>query len=178
MFVNVDLHAYSELGMDAVSDALTTGQRAAFSAAATSLRASGVFASVEVRPPGLWARPANIEADASYRIEIAPDGEIAASWCSPDRYVSQSIEAQLTWTRDDLDDMLDEELVDLGWTSGKLHPLKHFRDDDQLFVFRAVLPMRGRDLGQEHGEPLARCLLAFDRVFREFGDMKGDAEAE
>ncbi|MCA9293316.1 MAG: hypothetical protein KDA20_05825 [Phycisphaerales bacterium] len=163
--------------MDALSDALTTGQRAALDAAATSLREAETFAKVELRRPGLWAHPAGTEAEAFYRIEFEGTGEVWASWCSPDRYLSQSIESELMWSRDDLDDMLDEELVDLGWDAGALKPLKHYRDDEQLFVFRALLPLRGAALVAGDGENLARCLMAFDRVFCELGDMKDDDEA-
>lgn len=164
--------------MDALSDTLTTGQRAALDAAATSLREGRAFARLDVRAPGLWAHPAGTDADAFYRIELTGAGQVWASWCSPDRYVSQSIEAELMWSRDDLDDMLDEELIDLGWDAGRLKPLKHFRDDDQLFVFRAQLPLNAGALVAGDGENLARCLMAFDRVFSELGDMKGGAEVE
>ncbi len=160
--------------MTTVSDALTTGQRAALTAAALSLRAMGAFGAVELRPPGLWARARDAEAEAWYRIEIAGEN-LTACWCTPDRYLSQSIEAELTWTHDDLDDMLDEELDDVGWNCGKLTPLKHYRDDEQLFVFRAELPIDRNELNAGHGEALAKCLLGFNQVFQELGDMQGDA---
>ena len=157
--------------MDVASDALTTGQRAALGAAVASLRESGLFGEIELKAGGLWAHHPG-EAEAAYRIELGQGNEVAASWSTPDRYLSQSIEAELMWTRDDLDDMLDEELSDLGWSAGRLKPLKHYRDEREQFVFRTTLPMRADELIAAHGDDLARCILAFERVFSELGDMK------
>lgn len=108
-----------------------------------------------------------------YRLELL-DGHLAVSWCSPDRYISQSIETDVLWTGDDLDDLIDEELVDLGWDRGRLKPLKHYRNDEMLFIFVSALPLTPEAVGPDDAKDLARVLMAYENAFRELGDMSGD----
>lgn len=110
-----------------------------------------------------------------YRLEVL-DGHLAVSWCSPDRYISQSIETDVLWTGDDLDDLIDEELVDLGWDRGRLKPLKHFRNDEMLFIFVSALPLTIEEVGAEDAKDVARALMAYEHAFRELGDMAGDED--
>jgi len=110
-----------------------------------------------------------------YRLEVL-DGDLAVSWCSPDRYISQSIETDVLWTGDDLDDLIDEELVDLGWNRGRLKPLKHFRNDEMLFVFISRLPIPADRASSSDAKDIALCLMAYEHAFRELGDMAGEEE--
>ncbi len=110
-----------------------------------------------------------------YRVEVV-DGDLAVSWCSPDRYISQSIETDVLWTGDDLDDLIDEELVDLGWERGRLKPLKHFRNDEMLFVFISRLPIRADQATAADAADIALALMAYEHAFRELGDMAGEPD--
>ncbi len=111
---------------------------------------------------------------AEYRL-FFEDGVLWVSWSTSDRWLSQSVEADLVFTGDDLDDMIDEELVDLGWNSGRLGPNEHFRSEDKRYTFRSRIPLDVSGVAQS-GEALASCILAYDIVFAELGDMKGDDE--
>lgn len=112
-----------------------------------------------------------------YRLEIYED-TLAVSWCSPDRYISQSIETDILWTGDDLDDLIDEELVDLGWNRGRLKPLKHFRNDEMLFAFISGLPITPKQATVADTQDILRVLEAYAIAFSELGDMAGDGEDE
>ena len=87
-----------------------------------------------------------------------------------DRWLSESIETDLVHTGDKLDELLEDELVDLGWTHGRL-PFEHFRSDDLLFTFRTPI-----DLARCGASEVATVLLAYERCFRELGDMDGSDE--
>lgn len=112
-----------------------------------------------------------------YRLERAGD-QIAVGWYSPDRYLSQSIETDILWTGDDLDDLIDEELVDLGWNRGRLNPLKHFRNDEMLFTFVSETPIEANTVTENDAKDLARVMLAYEIAFRELGDMAGDEDED
>lgn len=110
------------------------------------------------------------------------DGEeqkpsVTLSWNSKDRYLSQSIESDLVYTGDDLDDMLDEELVDLGWSRGRLDPFKHYRDEEETFVFVFRIPIEQSKLRMQDADDLLKCLQAADLVFSELGDMAEDEDS-
>lgn len=144
---------------------------------------SGNFASV-VKAPADAPEHVLVVAEAKdtpepvqYRLEVY-NGKLAVSWCSPDRYISQSIETDVLWTGDDLDDLIDEELVDLGWDRGRLSPLKHFRNDEMLFVFISGLPLSPSDATSADSVDIVRAMLAYEIAFRELGDMAGDGDEE
>ncbi len=143
--------------------------------AARSADGSGVFAQV-VEEPGRIACQSKIQPDAWYRIET-DGGRLTANWVSEDRYLSQSIEAELMWTGDDLDDMIDEERVDLGFDRGPLGKLEHYRNPEKMFTFRASIPIEMSEAEPERDAPeLVKCLLAFEAAFRELGDMKPEED--
>lgn len=115
--------------------------------------------------------------DAHFCVEVDSEG-IWLTWASTDRYLSQSIEADLMFTGDDLDDMIDEEMVDAGWDLGKLSPSTHYRDDHMRFVFRCKAPIKPDAIdAQSHAEPFANGLAGFATAFAELGDMsEGDED--
>ena len=81
-----------------------------------------------------------------------------------DRWLSESIEADLMHSGDSLEELLEEELDDLGLTVTEV-TTQHFRDDRMHYVFRSPLP-RGVT-----PEEAAVWLLAYEATFRELGDM-------
>jgi hypothetical protein len=152
-------------------------------AVVSKLEAEGVFEDVRRADDDL---PGHILAVAvakdtpepvHYRLEVV-DGQLAVGWFSPDRYLSQSIETDVLWTGDDLDDLIDEELIDLGWNRGKLKPLKHYRNDEMLFTFISPTPIAAADARPEDALDIARVMLAYEIAFRELGDMADDGEED
>jgi hypothetical protein len=116
-----------------------------------------------------------LEADAEHRVEWR-EGRLWVSLVTPDRWLSQSIEADLVHTGDKLEDLIDEELVDLGCDAGPF-PMEHFRSEEMLYTFRSPLPVSTEEAGQERGVAVATAaLLAYEAAFRELGDMAGGDE--
>ncbi|MEE2681653.1 MAG: hypothetical protein VX641_04700 [Planctomycetota bacterium] len=84
-----------------------------------------------------------------------------------DRWLSESIEADLMHSGDSLEELIQEELDDLGLTINEI-TTQHFRDDQFAYVFRTPLP---EDVTPEQA---AVWLLAYEATFRELGDMSTD----
>ncbi len=133
-------------------------------AVAAKARASGLFAAVEIHPHGVVCEAKASAAPAQYRVTVE-----GSRWyvevTTADRWLSHSIEADLLNTGDHLEDLVDEELVELGATPLK-SKVEHFRNDDKLFVFRSPLP--GADTA-------AMALLAYEACFSRLGDMSAGA---
>ncbi len=134
---------------------------------ARGARACGAFASVEARP-GLVVCASTQRDDAEYRVIV--EGEsVYVGWVTPDRYLSQSIEAELMWTGDDLEELIGEELGATDYDGPALGAVEHFRDPDKLFTFRSRLPL---DAGRVSASAVVACLRAYEAVMRELGDMR------
>lgn len=134
---------------------------------------SGAFSEVRAAGGVVTCRDP-LQPDAAFRIEAEGD-RVYVTWTSPNRYLSQSIEAELMWTGDDLDDLIDEEVADQGRTGRPLGRVEHFRNEEKLFTFRSVIPTEG-DFSRD-AQALCKCLLAYQAAFRDLGDMKaGDGD--
>ena len=138
-----------------------------FDATLQPLQDAGVFASVSRTDVGVRCDAMHVEEECYYAAQLDDAGTLWVGWYSPDRWVSGSIEGDLVHTGDKIDELLEEELVDLG-LSIKL-PLEHYRNDEKLFVFHGRL-----DLPPEVDDAtntLVKVLLAFQACFVELGDM-------
>lgn len=141
--------------------------------------ASGLFGDITVRHGRLECAAAASAQPAFYRIEL--DGErVWVSLVMADRWLSESIEADLMHSGDSLEELLEEELIDQGHEGGPLS-FEHFRSDDMLFTFRSPLPVFAHDLSdpaaaRSAAQTATRCLLAYEACFRELGDMSGGEE--
>ncbi len=133
-----------------------------FDQALVPLTNAGVFASVARTEAGLRCDAMHVEEDCYYAATAGDDGSVWVGWYTPDRWLSESVEADLVHTGDKIEELLDEELVDVGF-AGKLS-VQHFRDDDKVFVFRSRLDT-------PTSEALVRALLAYQACFLELGDM-------
>ena len=144
-------------------------------AVADKARAADAFASVEVHP-GLLSAAAKASAQpADYRLMIE-DGALWVALLTADRWLSQSIEADLVHTGDKLNELIHEELVNLGW-EGFVPTFEHFRDQKKLYTFRTRLtpPLDHSRLGSpESIDKAALALLAYEAAFRPLGDMAAD----
>ena len=140
---------------------------AVFDAALQPLKDAGVFADVTRTEQGVRCDAMHVEEECYYAAHTDAEGNLWAGWYSPDRWVSGSIEGDLVHTGDKIDELLEEELVDLG-LSIKL-PLEHYRNDDKIFVFHGKLTLPPE---VDHAtDTLVKVLLAFQACFVELGDM-------
>ena len=133
----------------------------------TAAEQAGVFGSVEIRDNMLVCGAMNSAEPAFYRVELH-GSDIWVALVMEDRWQSGSIEGDLMHTGDKLEELLDEELADLGY-EGEGLGFEHFRSEDMLFTFRSKVP-------SSDAEAVGQCLLAYEIVFRELGDMSGSDE--
>lgn len=132
-----------------------------------------VFDSVRIAGSRLDCRARGCESDAHFRIE--DDGsQLWVSFVTPDRWLSESIEADLEHTGDDLDELLEEELADLGIEAEM--SFEHFRSEDRLFTFRTPISIDRRADTQAASGVVTKYLLAYEACFRELGDVAGARE--
>lgn len=148
----------------------------ALSKARRELDSTGRFDAVAIEGDMLVAHASDAPDGAYYRIEPGADG-VYVTWVSADRYLSQSIEQDLVFSGDDLDDMIDEELADTGYEGPRLAPMQHYRNDEKLFIFRSRTPIDAQPADPDAaGASLARFLLAYEAAIRQLGDMSPDEE--
>lgn len=134
---------------------------------AEQARHAEVFARVAVQEAGLVCHAADAAAHAEYRLGWE-DGRLWVSLVTPDRWLSESIEADLMHTGDDVEELLEEELVEQGLEASR-PVVEHFRSDDRLFTFRSPV-------SPEDADTAARWLLAYEACFRTLGDMAGGGD--
>lgn len=128
---------------------------------------AGVFGDVVVTEGRLDCEAASSAAPATYRI-VHEGGAWCVALVTADRWLSESIEADLMHNGDPIEELVEEELVELDWTEGPL-AVKHYRDDAMLYTFLSPIPGMDRD---DAAERAAVCLLAYEAAFRELGDME------
>lgn len=129
-------------------------------------QASGVFGGVSLEDGMLVCEAKDSAEPAHYRVELHSDGANPEIWVSlvmKDRWQSESIESELMHTGDKLEELLDEELADLGYEGPELG-FEHFRSEDMLFTFRSRVP-------ESDPGTVALCLLGYEQMFRQLGDM-------
>ncbi len=129
--------------------------------------ARGVFRSVEVLPDRLRCHAKDCPEPAWYEL-ASSDNQLVVRFATPDRWLSESIESDLMHFGDPLEELVEEELAELGW-KGKLPTIKHFRDDAKLYTFENRLPADA----SESAELAAKFLFAYEAAFRALGDVGG-----
>ena len=123
-------------------------------------QSAGVFARIGIADQRLACEAKDAAEPAEYRVGVE-DGSLWVSLVTPNRWLSQSIEADLVHTGDKIEDLVEEELVDQGFTGGPL-PVEHFRSRDMLFTFRSPLPLSLNELNTAAAvERTMQCLLAY-----------------
>lgn len=155
---------------------MTKGFHALIEGVARRAAESGVFGPVGVKDGMLVCEAKSSAAPAEYRLSV-DEGKVWVSLVTADRWLSQSIEADLMHTGDKLEDLLGEELADQGY-SGDALPFQHYRSEEKLFTFRSPLPLDAEpDAGDTAAVELAtRCLLAYEACFRRLGDVEAGEE--
>ena len=113
----------------------STVQDGLFEAVASRAREAGVFASVRVEAERLVCIAKEVES-AEYRLDWDEAGTLWVSLVTPDRWLSGSIEGDLVHTGDKMDELVTDELVELG-CDDVVDTVEHFRSEDLLFTFRS-----------------------------------------
>lgn len=150
---------------------------------------AGVFGAVKVDKPALRLVCAaqNSAEPAEYRLDVQ-QGRLWVSLVTANRWLSQSIEADLVHTGDKIEELIDEELADQDYdlkaaaARGQRTTYEHFRSEDKLFTFRSALPVppcaMDRADTAECADAAAKWLLAYEACFRRLGDMDAAGEED
>lgn len=129
---------------------------------------SGRFAEARIDGARLRCRAREAAAEAWYTVEREGDAW-AVGLETPDRWLSESIEGDMLEGRDSAEELVDDELVEVGFRN-RCGKVRHFRDEDKTYVFRADVPLEGLD---DAPAGIATFLLAFEAAFGQLGDMGG-----
>jgi hypothetical protein len=139
---------------------------------AQRVRTHDVFGDVRVLDGRLRCDARDAAAPAWYAVES--DGrDWVVSLSTADRWLSESIETDLLHFGDPLEELIEEELVELGG-EGPVPAPKHYRADDRTYVFRNTVTV-STDL-ENSLERVGLWLLAYEAAFRNLGDMAGGDE--
>jgi hypothetical protein len=124
---------------------------------------AGVFGPCRMESRRLVCPAAASAEPADYRVWAVPGGSVWVELVTANRWLSGSIETDLVHTGDKLNELLDEELAELGWAGGPA-TFEHFRSEELLFTFRSRVP-------DPTPESVTIWLLAYEQCFRQLGDM-------
>ena len=129
--------------------------------------AADVLDDVEITDGMVRGKARDAAEEAWYRVE--PDGDTWwVSLVTADRWLSESIESDLMHTGDPLEELIEEELVELG-ADVSCPPVKHYRSEDMLYTFRSPLPASPE--AADAPAIATTWVRAYEAAFRELGDM-------
>jgi hypothetical protein len=133
---------------------------------------AGVFGEVATQGDRLQCAASGSAEPAWYRLEVI-DGRWHVALVTPNRWLSESIEADLMHHGDPIEELIEEELVEQGFTGGSVE-VKHFRSDDMLYTFQSPIPVSldARSQGGTAVTVATQWLLAYEAAFRRLGDME------
>lgn len=145
---------------------------------------AGVFGVVDCQGEMLRASAPKSASQAWYRLRRDDSAGRNGTWhvefVTPDRWLSESIEADLMHHGDPIEELVEEELLELSSESrvarrdraASARPtVQHFRSDDLLYTFRTPLAGDPPDAAEA-----TRHLLAYEAAFRELGDVEADPD--
>jgi len=142
-------------------------------------REAGVFKKVRRTDDALMCWAKHVDSEAIYKVQVHQPAHdcIYVGLYTPDRWLSESIEADALHRGDKFEELIEEELVDLGGKEGGIK-VEHFRNDEKVFVFRTVIPVASQVQIEKPDtiDHVAKLLLAYEAAFRELGDMAADDE--
>lgn len=136
--------------------------------------ASGLFAGSELLGDRVRLKAKDAAAEAHYEVVRSGD-ELLVRLLTADRWLSESIESQLVEHGDSLEELLEDELVEIGHEparDGAIPKVRHFRDPARNYTFECPIPV-GPDGPLESAR---RFLLGWEACFRGLGDMSGGEE--
>ena len=164
--------SYPDVGTFAEIGQVTQVKTSFFESIAAAAQRSGRFGDVVATAESVQCAAAASAQPATYRIELDA-GRVYVSLVMADRWQSHSIEADLLNTGDKLEDLVSEELTEVGYTEqtpgDSITTCEHFRSEDKLFTFRSRIPVSAE---QSNAAAIASLwLLAYEATFRHLGDM-------
>ena len=136
---------------------------------AREAREADVFANVSVEGERLVCEASESAEQAFYRVEREGNA-IWVALVMKDRWLSESIEADLMHSGDKLEELIEEELAEFG-VEGERVTFEHYRSDDMLFTFRSKVPVAVDDLAGAAVRAAKAWLLAYEQCFANLGDM-------
>ncbi len=143
------------------------------SALSGELSESGVFAGSEVADEQLVLKAEGADVDAYYFVRSEGD-ELLLGVGTPDRWLSESIEAHLMHCGDKIEELIEDELIELDVR--KVLSVQHFRDDAKHYIFQSPISRVLNEAGEgERVGLLKKLILAYEAAFRQLGDMDPDA---
>lgn len=154
----------------------TSGFSGFLEGVAARLREAGVFGPIRIDRNVLRCDALASAAPAEFRL-FEDAGRVWVALVTADRWLSQSIEQDLVHTGDKIDELVEEELIDLGWDRAwgpTRVPYEHFRDEQKMYTFRSPTPARPEK--PDADKIAAIALLAYERAFRVLGDMEADGD--
>ena len=107
-------------------------------------------------------------AEALYCLE-SRNGSWHVMMSTKDHWLSESIEAEVMHHGDSLEELIEEELIDLGLDDVEVR-MQHYRDDDFRYVFKSPITTGATDT------VIATWLLGYEAAFKQLGDMTEDQE--
>ena len=141
------------------------------------VRDAGVFAKVRRTDHGLVCFAKHVGPETIYLVQVnQPEHDVIhIGLHTPDRWLSESIEADALHRGDKFEELIEEELADLGGDEGELQ-VAHFRNDQKVFVFQTDLPVTSQEVIDKEVtiDRVSKMLLAYEAAFRELGDMTPD----
>jgi hypothetical protein len=139
---------------------------------AARAQSAGVFADIDSKEGMLECKALNSAEPADYRV-FEENGAIWVSLSMIDRWQSESIESDLVASGDKLNELIEDELDDLGILDPVV-TFEHFRSPEMEFVFRSKVPSDGD--GYPATELVGTWLLAYEQCFRQLGDIDDTEE--
>ncbi len=148
---------------------LSPDQAALLQAVESRARAAKVFGAIAIKDNTLVCTAANSAAPAEYRLFVE-GGRWWIALVTPDRWLSESVESGMLEGRDKIEELIEEELVELG-LEHKVEKVEHFRSPppQKLYTFRFKVP--APQAGQTAEDMTTTYLLATEAAFRLLGDM-------
>lgn len=138
-------------------------------------QAKDVFTRIETLDDRIRCHAKGCPEPAWYEL-ASTDAGLVVRFATPDRWLSESIESDLMHFGDPIEELVEEELAELGWR-GNVPTVKHFRDDAKLYTFENPVPLND-STGSSAAELATKFLLAYEAAFRALGDVGGGDEAE
>lgn len=139
------------------------------------LDASGAFGTTTLEPTRLVANAKSPAEPAFYHLELDPTDHtrLWISLVTPSRWLSESIESALVEHGDDLNELVEDELIELGYEGPGLPPtFQHFRSPERLYTFRTPIPPVAFTSQQSAIDHVCLWVLAYEQAFRRLGDME------
>ncbi|MFM7133399.1 MAG: hypothetical protein ACKO0W_03690 [Planctomycetota bacterium] len=150
---------------------MTSTTQALLQSISREAQARGVFSKVELLADRLRCHAKDCPEPAWYELAEGASGLIVR-FATPDRWLSESIESDLEHFGEDIEELVEEELAELGWR-GKVPTGRHFRDDAKLYTFENGVPAAD---GAAQVDLALKFLLAYEAAFRNLGDVGGGDE--